>query len=131
MSCRTCVHFTPAQGRSRGRAPLFLIQEYPRLPGFPSDVYGIMTQRSDSARPRPYAELDQALNTLGGYVLFVLQYKYMYMYQNRPQYSPQFYHNNPAIFDKIRNIPRNLWHFTSQLFPRYFRNVSASFWRDR
>ena len=41
------------------------------------------------------------------------------------------YHNNPAIFDKIRNIARNLWHFTSQLFPRYFRNVSASFWRDR
>ena len=62
----SCVHFTPAQGRSRGRAPLFLIQEYPRLPGFPSDVYGIMTQRSDSARPRPYAELDQALHTLGG-----------------------------------------------------------------
>ena len=55
-----------------------------------------------------------------------LQYKY----QNRPQF-PHFYHNNPAIFDKIRNIPRNLWHFTSQLFPRYFRNVSASFWRDR
>ena len=55
-----------------------------------------------------------------------LQYKY----QNRPQF-PQFYHNTPAIFDKIRNIPRNLWHFTSQLFPRYFRNVSASFWRDR
>ena len=67
----SCVHFTPAQGRSRGRAPLFLIQEYPRLPGFPSDVYGIMTQRSDSARPRPYAELDQALHTLGGYVLLV------------------------------------------------------------
>ena len=65
----SCVHSTPAQGRSRGRAPLFLIQEYPRLPGFPSDVYGIMTQRSDSARPRPYAELDQALHTLGGYVL--------------------------------------------------------------
>ena len=64
----SCVHFTPAQGRSRGRAPLFLIQEYPRLPGFPSDVYGIMTQRSDSARPRPYAELDQALHTLGGYL---------------------------------------------------------------
>ena len=55
-----------------------------------------------------------------------LQYKY----QNRPHF-PQFYHNNPAIFDKIRNIARNLWHFTSQLFPRYFRNVSASFWRDR
>ena len=68
----SCVHFTPAQGRSRGRAPLFLIQEYPRLPGFPSDVYGIMTQRSDSARPRPYAELDQALHTLGGYVLLLL-----------------------------------------------------------
>ena len=67
----SCVNFTPAQGRSRGRAPLFLIQEYPRLPGFPSDVYGIMTQRSDSARPRPYAELDQALHTLGGYVLLV------------------------------------------------------------
>ena len=55
-----------------------------------------------------------------------LQYKY----QNPLQF-PQFYHNNPAIVDKIRNIPRNLWHFTSQLFPRYFRNVSASFWRDR
>ena len=68
----SCVHFTPAQGRSRGRAPLFLIQEYPRLPGFPSDVYGIMTQRSDSARPRPYAELDQALHTLGGYVLLLM-----------------------------------------------------------
>ena len=68
----SCVHFTPAQGRSRGRAPLFLIQEYPRLPGFPSDVYGIMTQRSDSARPRPYTELDQALHTLGGYVLLVV-----------------------------------------------------------
>ena len=70
----SCVHFTPAQGRSRGRAPLSLIQEYPRLPGFPSDVYGIMTQRSDSARPRPYTELDdvdQALHTLGGYVLLV------------------------------------------------------------
>ena len=67
----SCVHSTPAQGRSRGRAPLFLIQEYLRLPGFPSDVYGIMTQRSDSARPRPYTELDQALHTLGGYVLLV------------------------------------------------------------
>ena len=66
----SCVHSTPAQDRSRGRAPLFLIQEFPRLPGFPSDVFGIMTQRSDSARPRPYAELDQALHTLGGgYVL--------------------------------------------------------------
>ena len=70
----SCVHSTPAQGRSRGRAPLFLIQEYPRLPGFPSDVYGIMTQRSDSARPRPYAELDQALHTLGGYVLLLIRY---------------------------------------------------------
>ena len=57
---------TPAQGRSRDRAPLFLIREYPRLPGFLSDVYGIMTQRSDYARPGPYAELDQALHTLGG-----------------------------------------------------------------
>ena len=66
----SCVNFTPAQGRSRGRAPLFLIQEYPRLPGFPSDVYGIMTQRSDSARPRPYAELNQALHTLGGGVMY-------------------------------------------------------------
>ena len=62
----SCVHFIPAQGRSRGRVPLFLIQEHPRLPGFPSDVYGIMTQRSDSARPRPYAELYQVLHTLGG-----------------------------------------------------------------
>ena len=43
----------------------------PATPGFPSDVYGIMTQRSDSARPRPYAELDQALHTLGGYVLLM------------------------------------------------------------
>ena len=70
----SCVHSTPAQGRSRGRIPLFLIQEHPRLPGFPSDVYGIMTQRSDSARPRPYAELDQALHTLGGYVLLIQLY---------------------------------------------------------
>ena len=31
-----------------------------------------MTQRSDYARPRPYAELDQALHTLGGYALLVL-----------------------------------------------------------
>ena len=44
----------------------------PATPRFPSDVYGIMTQRSDSARPRPYAELDQALHTLGGYVLLVV-----------------------------------------------------------
>ena len=71
----SCVHSTPAQGRSRGRAPVFLIREYPRLPGLPSDVYGIMTRRSDYARPRPYAELDQALHTLGGgggYVLLLL-----------------------------------------------------------
>ena len=68
----SCVHSTPAQGRSRGRAPVFLIRDYPRLPGFPSDVYGIMTQRSDCARLRPYAGLDQALHTLGGYVLLVL-----------------------------------------------------------
>ena len=62
----SCVHSTPAQGRSRGRASLFLIREPPRLPGFTSDVYGIVTQRSDYARPRPYAELDQALHALGG-----------------------------------------------------------------
>ena len=65
----SCVHFTPAQGRSRDRASLFLIRESPPLPGFPSDVYGIMTQRSDYARPRPCGELDQALHTLEGYVL--------------------------------------------------------------
>ena len=34
-------------------------------------MYGIMTQRSDYARPRPYAELDQVLHTLGGYVLLI------------------------------------------------------------
>ena len=50
---------------------VFLILEYLRLPGFPSDVYGIMTQRSNYARPRPYAELNQALLTLGGYIILL------------------------------------------------------------
>ena len=50
----SCVHSTPPQARARGRALLFLIRVYPRLPGFPSDVCGTMTQRSDYARPRPY-----------------------------------------------------------------------------
>ena len=49
------------------------MREYLRLPGFPSDVYRIMTQRSDYARPRPYAELDQALHILGGYVLLIIE----------------------------------------------------------
>ena len=46
----------------------------PRVPATPSDVYGIMTQRSNYARLRPYAELDQVLHTLGGgggYVLLM------------------------------------------------------------
>ena len=68
---------------------------------------------------------DLCCMTRTSYTTTCIQYKY----QNRPRF-PQFYHNNPAIFDKIGNIPHNLWHFTSQLFPRYFRNVSASFWRD-
>ena len=29
-------------------------------------------RRSDYAQPRPYAELDQALHTLGGYVLLLI-----------------------------------------------------------
>ena len=76
------------------------------------------------------AHVRSALSCMIYAVRLVHRTPLQYKYQNRPQF-PQFYHNNPAIFDKIRNIPRNLWHFTSQLFPRYFRNVSASFWRDR
>ena len=57
-----------------------------------------------------------------------LQYKY----QIRAQF-PQFYHNNPAIFAKIRNIPaicgilpRNFFHDISEMSPQF-----ANCWRDR
>ena len=45
----------------------------PRVPATPRvPLRGVRyTPRSDYARPRPYAELDQALHTLGNYILLM------------------------------------------------------------
>ena len=62
--CHAC---TPYQRKAGLEARHHFNPRVPVTPRIPLRclVYGIMTPRSDSARPRPYAELDQALHTLG------------------------------------------------------------------